>query len=98
MDGSNRRSFAMRIDFVLAVGLGVMLIGGIFSTARAAETPKATTQDVTGIVNDALGRPIAGAKLTLQNGQGKTAAETTSDNDGHFIFSGVDRLGDREGR
>jgi outer membrane receptor protein involved in Fe transport len=89
MDGSNRRSFAMRIDFVLAVGLGVMLMGGIISTARAAESQKASTQDVTGIVNDALGRPIAGAKLTLQNGQGATITETTSASDGHFIFKGV---------
>jgi outer membrane receptor protein involved in Fe transport len=81
----------MRINFVLAVGLGVMLMGGIFSTARAAETPKASTQDVTGTVNDALGRPIASVKLTLQNEQGKTEAETTSDSNGHFTFKGVAR-------
>jgi hypothetical protein len=79
----------MRSYFVLVVGLGVMLTGGVYSTARAAATPKVATQDVTGTVDDALGRPISGVKLTLQNGKGKTAAETISDSQGHFTFKGI---------
>ena len=79
----------MRSYFVLAVGLGVMLMGGVCCTARAAETPKAANQEVTGTVNDALGRPIPSAAVTLQNAQGKTAAKTTSDSQGHFIFKNV---------
>ena len=79
----------MRINFVLAVGLGVMLMGGVISTATAADQPKTSTQDVTGIVNDALGRPIMGVKLILQNGEGKTVSETSSGSDGHFIFKDV---------
>ena len=63
----------MRFYFVLAVGLGVMLMGGSFSSARAAETPKAATQDVTGTVDDALGRPIPAATVTLQDKHGKIA-------------------------
>ncbi len=78
----------MRSYFVLAVGLGVMLMAGVFSIASAAEN-RAIAQDVTGTVNDALGRPIPGVKLTLQNGNGKTAAEVTSDNQGHFVFKDV---------
>jgi outer membrane receptor protein involved in Fe transport len=79
----------MRSYFVLAVGLGVMLMGGVCCTASAAETSKAATQDVTGIVNDALGRPITGAGVTLQNAQGKTQAKAVSDSQGHFTFKGV---------
>ena len=79
----------MRINFVLAAGLGVMLMGGICCTAIAAETPKAASQDVTGTINDALGRPIPSANLTLQNAQGKTAGQTMSDSAGHFTISNV---------
>ena len=79
----------MRSYFVLAAGLGVMLMGGFYCTARAAETPKAATKDVAGTVNDALGRPIAAATVTLQNAQGKTKASTVSDSQGHFIFKGI---------
>jgi outer membrane receptor protein involved in Fe transport len=66
-----------------------MLMGGVCFTATAAETPKAATQDVTGTVNDALGRPIPAAALTLQDAQGKTAAKTTSDTEGHFTLKGI---------
>ena len=85
----NRRSSLCERYFVLAVGLGVMLMGGVFSTATAAETPNAATQDVTGTINDALGRPIAGVKLTLQNAKGKAEGETISDSQGHFTFKGI---------
>ncbi|HLI79930.1 MAG TPA: carboxypeptidase-like regulatory domain-containing protein, partial [Candidatus Binataceae bacterium] len=83
----------MRIDFILAVGLGVMLMGGIFSTASAAAASKTATrdlkEDVTGTVNDALGRPIPAATVTLQNAQGKARGKTVSDSQGHFIFTGI---------
>ncbi len=79
----------MRSYFVLAVGVGMLLLGGVCCTARAAETPKAPNQAVTGTVNDALGRPIPSAAVTLQNSQGKTAAKTISDSQGHFILKGV---------
>ena len=78
----------MRFYFVLAVGLGVMLMTGVFSIAAAAENG-AATQDVTGTVNDALGRPIPAAAVTLQDEQGKTEAKTTSDSQGHFTFKGI---------
>ncbi len=78
----------MRSHLVLAVGLGVMMIGGGFvSSAGSAE--KAATQEVTGTVNDALGRPIPAAAVTLQEAQGKIEAKTISDNQGHFIFKDI---------
>src|SRR5271169_213642 len=83
------REFAMRSYFVLVVALGVMLMGGVCCTARAAETPKAATQEITGTVNDALGRPIEAASVTLQDARGKTAATTMTDNQGHFAFKHI---------
>jgi len=85
----------MRIDFILAAGLGLMLMGGVGSLARAAEKPKTVgqdvtgTTDVTGTINDALGRPIPDAGVTLQNGEGKTIEQTSADKQGHFAFHGV---------
>ena len=79
----------MRSYFILAVGLGVMLMAGVFSIAAAAENRAPIAQDVTGTVNDALGRPIPGVKLTLQNGNGKTEAEAISDSGGHFTFKAL---------
>jgi outer membrane receptor protein involved in Fe transport len=88
----------MRSYFSLAVGLGVMLLGGVCYAAAATATPKATQDkignnvlghEVIGTVNDALGRPIAGVKIILQNGQGKTAAQTISDDHGHFAFMAI---------
>ena len=84
-----QEKFAMRSYFVLAVGFGVMLTGGLYRTARAAETLKVQNQEVTGTVNDALGRPIPSAAVTLQDAQGKTAAKTISDSQGHFILKAV---------
>ena len=78
----------MRSYFVLAVGLGVMLMGGVCRAASSA-TPNVSIQDVTGTVNDALGRPIPSASVTLQDAQGKTEAKTTSDSQGHFAFKGI---------
>ena len=75
--------------FILAVGLGVMLMGGVGATARAAETPKAATQEVRGTVKDALGRPIPAAAVTLQDAQGKTKAKTSSDAEGNFTLKGI---------
>ena len=81
----------MRIDFVLAVGLGVMLMSGVFSTASAAAptSSRDLKEDVTGTVKDALGRPIPAVTVALENGQGKTLEKTVSDTEGHFRFKGL---------
>jgi outer membrane receptor protein involved in Fe transport len=79
----------MRSWFILALGLGVILMGGFLSVAIAAETPNAVTQEVTGTVKDALGRPIPAATVTLQDVQGKNLAKATSDSHGHFTLKGI---------
>jgi outer membrane receptor protein involved in Fe transport len=86
---TEQEKLVMRINFILAVGLGVMLMGGFCSTASAAAAPTPATQDVTGTVNDALGRPIPAAAVTLQDAQGKNVAKATSDSDGHFTLKGI---------
>lgn len=48
--------------------------------AAAADAP------VEGTVHDALGRPVAGAKVVLQTSDGSQVAATTSDSSGHFSF------------
>jgi TonB dependent receptor/Carboxypeptidase regulatory-like domain len=79
----------MRGCLVLAVGFGVMLMSGFWCAAHAAETSKAATQEVTGTVKDALGRPIPAATVTLQDAQGKTKAKTRSDAEGNFALHGI---------
>ena len=59
------------------------------SSADGAQTSKVARQTVTGTVTDALGRPLAGAIVELQNSAGKTVAKVKSDAEGRFTFAGV---------
>jgi len=42
---------------------------------------------IDGVINDALGRPLAGATVTLKALNGQQAASTTTDAKGHFHFA-----------
>jgi len=80
----------MRPFLILVLGLATLLIQifVIFATsADAAQASKASRQAVTGIVTDALGRPLAGAAVELQYSAGKTVAKAKSDADGRFTFT-----------
>ncbi len=66
-------------------GLATLLALPIWSLVNAAET-KVDPRDITGTVNDALGRPLAGVSISLQDSSGKVAGKTRSDSQGHFIF------------
>ena len=44
---------------------------------------------IQGVVKDALGRPVAGAGLSLQTVQGKAIARVTSGEDGQFMFPDI---------
>ncbi len=64
-------------------------------TAGAAPSPTATRQLITGRVIDALGKPIAGAHVTLE-----ASATTQSDRDGRFRIAaplGATLIVDRDG-
>ncbi len=82
----------MRSLPLLVLGLATLLIQ-IFlifvSSAEGSQTSKVTRQTVTGTVTDALGRPLAGANVELQNSAGKTVAKAKSDAEGRFTFADV---------
>src|SRR5579862_5733822 len=61
--------------------------------ATAANLKNTTTKKyrITGVVKDALGRPIKDAELSLQNSTGKVVAHATSNDAGVFSFSGIAR-------
>ncbi len=46
-------------------------------------------QRLAGTVQDSLGRPVAGAKVSLQSAAGKVVAKTATDAQGHFSFARV---------
>ena len=79
----------MRSFLILVLGLAILLIQLFVSSADGAQTSKVPRQTVTGTVTDALGRPLAGANVELQNSAGKTVAKAKSDAEGRFTFAGV---------
>jgi outer membrane receptor protein involved in Fe transport len=59
------------------------------SIAAAAETKTAASQSLSGTVEDSLGRPIKGAKVTLKGANGRAVASGITDAQGRFIFAAV---------
>lgn len=68
-------------------GILIQLI--ICMPAVAANLKTTATQRVTGVVNDALGRPIKQAALALQAADGHVVAHSSSNDTGKFSFSRV---------
>ena len=65
----------------------IALLAG--AVASAAPPVAAQTGRVIGTVRDALGRPLAGARVRLESSDGRTAGETTADAQGAFSFANV---------
>lgn len=59
----------------------------LFATASYADT--IAPREVDGIVNDALGRPLVGASVSLKAADGHTVATARSDAQGRFRFSDI---------
>src|SRR5208337_5160686 len=78
-----RRIFAALLGFCVIAGL----VGG--SSANAADGAKHRPQRLAGTVQDSLGRPVAGAEVSLQAANGKVVARTRSDAKGRFAFARV---------
>lgn len=55
----------------------------------AAYAAPAAAADVGGVVEDALGKPLAGAALSLKTPAGQVVGNAQSDPDGHFVFTGA---------
>ncbi|HUY38135.1 MAG TPA: TonB-dependent receptor, partial [Candidatus Binataceae bacterium] len=60
------------------------MITSVATAASAQIVPKKAAEKIAGTVNDALGRPIAGASTELQDSTGKSIAKTKSGKDGGF--------------
>ncbi|MGC2444409.1 carboxypeptidase-like regulatory domain-containing protein, partial [Candidatus Binatus sp.] len=54
-------------------------------------TATKTKYRITGVVKDALGRPIKHAVLSLQGSSGKAVAHASSNDAGEFSFNGIAR-------
>ena len=72
----------LRLSAAMALAYGLAVPGA------HAQGP-ASPHEVDGTVNDALGRPLAGAKINLQTAEGKVIGSTRSDRQGHFTFKGI---------
>jgi outer membrane receptor protein involved in Fe transport len=76
----------MRRMVIFIVGLAAMVAQPISLFAGTATSAR---RNITGTVKDALGRPLAGVNLSLQNGKGVVVATAASDSDGHFVFKAI---------
>jgi outer membrane receptor protein involved in Fe transport len=61
----------------------------LLSSAYAVTAQPAPAGHVTGVVSDALGRPLADTLLHLQSPEGREVARTTSDQQGRFTLPDV---------
>src|SRR5450755_297990 len=80
---------AMRSFPILLLGLATLLTQLFVSPVEGAQASKPTRKIITGTVTDALGRPLAGAGLELQNSAGKIVAKAKSDAEGRFSFANI---------
>jgi len=84
----------MRRNFIAGVSIaGILIQLAICMPAVAAELKTTTTTKyrVTGVVKDALGRPLKQAALSLQASSGRVVAHSTSNDEGEFSFNAIAR-------
>ncbi|WHZ11305.1 MAG: Zinc-regulated outer membrane receptor [Burkholderiaceae bacterium] len=67
---------------------GAAVPAGIMLALAACVTPAAAAE-IQGVVQDALGKPLAGATLRLQSRDGRVVGRAQSDATGHFVFAGA---------
>src|SRR5579871_5701020 len=61
----------------------------VIATWMAIAAAQTEGRQLTGVINDALGRPIAQARVLLRTAEGKTIAQTQTGDDGRFSFATV---------
>jgi len=76
----------MTRGFFLSIRLCAALL--VLNAVSAAQAYSAS-QQVTGKVSDALGRPVNGAELVFQTQEGRIIARARSDHSGHFNFADI---------
>ena len=84
--GKNVNLFSFALFFVVFCCASIQ---GLIGNAQAAGSPDGHGQRIAGVVKDALGRPVPGAHLMLQAGDGHIVARTQSGQEGAFEFRNV---------
>src|SRR5258708_37771068 len=82
----------MRRNLIAWIPVAGILIQMVFCMPAMAANLKTTTikkYRITGVVKDALGRPIKDAALSLQGPSGKVVAHATSNDAGQFSFDAI---------
>ena len=74
-----------------AAGALLMLTFARIRPVAAAEARTSARKTIKGSVKDALGRPVGGATIVLQNNQGKITSSATTAADGGFTLSAPGR-------
>src|SRR5262245_15711303 len=69
--------------------LAAALLHVASSPLRAAERTAPGRHTITGTVNDAAGRPVAGAAIRVETPDGRVVARAESDASGHFVTAPV---------
>ena len=80
-----RRNLFARIS----AGILIQLFFCMPALGANLKTPTATNYRVTGVVKDALGRPIKQAALSLQSSKGQVVGHATSNDAGEFSFNAI---------
>lgn len=75
-------------EWIRLVLLAIALVSLSISTTRAQDAASRSAQ-VEGVVRDATGNQLAGASVTLQEGNQSTSAETKTNAAGAFVFPAV---------
>jgi hypothetical protein len=79
-----RRGYSIIVSWFAMVVIAT-IVGGASRPCIAAESV-GPSQEIEGVIDDALGRPVASAEVTLRSDDGRVAASTTSDKDGRFVL------------
>jgi len=75
---------------IFILGLAILLLQPLVSSADGAQGSQRLRQTTTGTVTDALGRPLKDASVELQNSTGRIVARAKSDSHGRFSISGLE--------
>jgi outer membrane receptor protein involved in Fe transport len=70
---------------------GALSLTLLFGMATIVHAAPVAVEGVEGQVQDALGRPISGASLSLKTATGAVVGHAESNKDGHFSFSGISK-------
>ncbi len=76
-------------SWIPVAGILIQLVFCVPAMAANLKTTTTTKYRVTGVVKDALGRPIKDAALSLQDSSGKVVAHGTSNDAGAFSFNAI---------